>query len=111
MKALASFTAFALLGVATLASAQVNLPNPQAPGNSPDSAVQLLATNDLMVDRFIRRWLHQHYPGWDAQPHEFMEIGTERYAVVYITSANEPGRRVYFRVQKNPMEDDQSPFP
>ena len=111
MKTLARLTASVLLGAATFAGAQVNIPNPQTPGNSPDSAVRLLATNDIMVDRFIRRWLHQHYPGWDAQPHEFMEIGSDRYAVVYISSANEPGRRIYFRVQRNPLEDDQDPFP
>jgi len=27
---------------------------------------------------------------------------------VYITAPQQPGRRIYFRVQKNPMEDDQS---
>jgi hypothetical protein len=75
------------------------------------NAVRLVATNDLMVDRFIKRWLRTHYPGWDAEPHEFQEMGPERYAVVYITSPNNPGRRVYFRVQKNQMEDDGSPFP
>ena len=65
---------------------------------SPDTAVRLVVTNDLMVDRFIKRWLHQHYPGWDADPHEFTEIGTERYAVVYITvGRTSAGRRVYFR--------------
>ena len=58
------------------------------------------ATNDLMVDRQIKRWLKTHYPGWDAEPHEFQELGIERYAVVYITSTNNPGRRVYFRVMK-----------
>ena len=35
-----------------------------------------------------------------------MEIGFERYAVVYITSPNNPGRRVYFRVMKNQNEDE-----
>ena len=44
----------------------------------------------------------QHYPGWDAEPHEFMDIGMERYAVVYITSANNPARRIYFRVSNGP---------
>ena len=111
MKTIANFAAAILLGVSTFAVAQVNLPNPQSPGMSPDSAVELLATSDLMVDRYIKRWLHMHYPGWSADPHEFMEIGMERYAVVYITSPEAPGRRVYFRVKKNPMEDDSSPFP
>lgn len=111
MKSFASFAAAILLGVSTLAVAQVNLPNPQSPGMSPDSAVELLAPSDIMVDRYIKRWLQMHYPGWTAEPHQFMEIGTERYAVVYITSASAPSRRIYFRVKKNPMEDDSSPFP
>lgn len=111
MKTLASIAAIMLLGAAPFATAQINMPNPGAPGSSPDSAVRLLATNDLMVDRYIKRWLRQHYPGWDADPHQFMEIGMERYAVVYITAPNQPGRRIYFRVQKNPLEDDQEPFP
>jgi len=46
-----------------------------------------------------------HYPGWDADPHEFQDLGDERYAIVYIKSANNPGRRVYFRVQKHQNED------
>lgn len=111
MKSFASFAAAILLGVSTLTVAQVNLPNPQAPGMSPASAVELLAPSDLMVDRYIKRWLQTHYPGWTAEPHQFMEIGTERYAVVYISSATETSRRIYFRVKKNPMEDDSSPFP
>ena len=111
MKSLARFTAFVLLGAATFAGAQINMPNPQAPGSSIDTAVRLLVTNEIMVDRQIHRWLHQHYPGWDAQPHEFMDIGPDRYAVVYITSADAPARRIYFRVQRNPMEEDQNPFP
>jgi hypothetical protein len=111
MKTLRMLAALTLLGVASLASAQVNLPNPQSPGMSPDSAVRLVVTNELMVDRYITRWLRQHYPGWSADPHEFMDIGFERYAVVYITSPNNPGRRVYFRVMKNQNEDDRSPFP
>lgn len=112
MKPLVSLAATILLGAAAAAVAQVNLPNPQAPGLSPDSAVRLLSTSDIMVDRQIKRWLRQHYPGWTADPHEFMEIGYERYAVVYISSADQPGRRVYFRVQKTPLEDDnEHPFP
>jgi|SRR4051812_48729302 len=111
MKTFASLGAVILLGISTFAVAQVNLPTPGSPGMSPDSAVELLAPNDIMVDRYIKRWLQMHYPGWSADPHQFMQIGAERYAVVYITSANAPGRRVYFRVKKNPMEDDSSPFP
>ena len=105
------FVAITLLGFASIAGAQVNIPNPSAPGNSPDSAVRLVATSDLMVDRFIARWLRTHYPGWSADPHEFMEIGFERYAVVYISSPDNPGRRIYFRVMKNQNEDDMAGFP
>jgi len=108
MKTLASLAAIVLLGASQMAVAQINMPNPGAPGSSPDTAVRLVVTSDLMLDRYIKRWLHQHYPGWDADPHQFMEIGPERYAVVYITAPQQPGRRIYFRVQKNPMEDDQS---
>lgn len=102
-----------LLGAAGVASAQVNLPPPDLPGSSPDQAVRIMGTNDLMIDRFIQRWLRTHYPGWDADPIEFREIGPERYAVVYITSQNNPGRRVYFRVQSRmgDPEDDRGGFP
>ncbi len=75
------------------------------------SAVRIVATNEVMVDRFIQRWLRTHYPGWDADPHEFTEVGPERYAVVYITSPNNPGRRIYFRVQKHQNEDDTMGMP
>ena len=103
----------ALLGVADVASAQINMPAPGSPGSSPDSAVRVIAGSDLMVDRFITRWLRTHYPGWDADPVEYQEIGVERYAVVYISSTNNPGRRVYFRVQSRmgDPDDDNSPFP
>jgi len=93
-----SLVAVTLLGVSTAAMAQVSLPDPSAPGMSPGTAVRMHATSDLMVDRFINNWLRKHYPGWNAEPHEFTEIGFERYAVVYITSPNNPGRRVYFLV-------------
>ena len=100
-------------GIGGAASAQVNLPAPDLPGSSPAYAVRVVATNDLMVDRFVQRWIRTHYPGWDADPIEYQEIGTERYAVVYITATNNPGRRVYFRVQSrmNDPTDDDSPFP
>ena len=102
-----------LLGAAGIASAQVNMPPPDLPGGSPDYAVRIVATNDLMVDRFVQRWIRTHYPGWDADPIEYQEIGPERYAVVYITSANNPGRRVYFRIQSRQGDpnDDGAPFP
>jgi hypothetical protein len=102
-----------LLGVGAVASAQINLPAPDLPGGSPTNAVRIVAGNDLMVDRFIQRWLRTHYPGWDADPAEYREIGQERYAVVYITSTNNPGRRVYFRVvsRQNGPDDDGPMFP
>jgi|KBSSwiStaDraftv2_1062776.scaffolds.fasta_scaffold890382_2 hypothetical protein len=105
----ALLAAATLLGLGTMASGQINMPNPGAPGSSPDTAVRLVLTSDLMVDRQISRWLRQHYPGWTADPHEFMEIGSERYAVVYISAPNQGGRRVYFRVMKNQNEDDNFP--
>src|SRR5215831_19418113 len=99
MKTLARFTAVILLGASTFAAAQVNIPNPMAPGLSPESAVRVVVNNEVMVDHFIRRWLHTYYPDWDAQPYEMTEIGTNRFAVVYITTANQPGRKLYFRLQ------------
>lgn len=95
------------------AAAQVNMPPPGLPGSSPDTAVRLVATSDLMIDRMVSRWLRTHYPGWDTNPIEYREIGPERYAVVYITSANNPSRRVYFRIQSRQYDpsDDGAPFP
>ena len=112
MKAISRLAAVALLG-AGLAQAQIELPNPTAPGASMESAVRIVATSDLMIDRFIARWLRTHYPGWDADPHQFQEIGDERYAVVYISHQDHPSRRVYFRVlQSHADPDSQSPsFP
>ena len=111
MKTLKHLAFVTLLGFASVAGAQLNMPNPAQPGGSPESAVRLVVTSDMMVDRYIARWLRAHYPGWDADPHEFMEIGTERYAVVYITSPNNPGRRVYFRIASTNHDDDSMPFP
>ncbi len=101
-----------LLGTGA-ALAQVNLPEPGLPGSSPETAVRLAVTSDIMVDRQVNRWLRTHYPGWSSDPIEFMDIGFERYAVVRITSANNPSRRVYFRIQsrENNPADDRSPFP
>ena len=103
----------ALLGTAGIAAAQINMPAPGTPGSSPDYAVRIVATNDLMVNRYVQRWIRTHYPGWDADPIEYQEIGPERYAVVYITSPNNPGRRVYFRIasRMNDPDDDGAPFP
>ncbi len=102
----------ATLLVAGAAIAQINMPNPQAPGNSMESAVRVIATNEFMIERFIKRWLRTHYPNWDADPHEYMQFGQERYAVVYIRSSENPGRRIYFRVQSRPGDEmDTDPFP
>jgi hypothetical protein len=113
MNTLKLFAAVTLLGFAGAVGAQINMPNPGEPGGSIESAVRILAPSDIMVDRFIKRWLRTHYPGWDAEPHEFMELGEERYAVVYITSPNNPGRRVYFRVARSQREqnEDGGSFP
>lgn len=102
-----------LLGAAGAANAQINMPDPSAPGATPDNAVRIIATSDVMVDRFIRRWLRTHYPNWDAEPHEMTDIGMQRYAVVYITppSGNAPGRRVYFRLAKSSFDDDDAVMP
>ena len=97
--------AITLLGVSSAAMAQVNAPDPSAPGMSPGTAVKIHSTSDLTVDRVIRSWLRSHYPGWQAEPHEFTDIGFEHYAVVYITSPNAPGRRVYFRLLGSPNEE------
>jgi hypothetical protein len=40
-----------------------------------------------------------------------MDIGPDRYAVVYITSQNNPGRRVYFRVYRSQSEESNDGFP
>jgi hypothetical protein len=101
----------ALLGAASAATGQVNIPDPSVPGSSMMNAVRVVATNDLMVDRFIKRWIRTHYPGFDADPYEVQEFGSERYAVVYITAAKEPGRRVYFKLNKSIRDDEDSPFP
>jgi hypothetical protein len=112
MKRLRHLAFFTLLGLAAVAGAQVNMPNHNVPGGSFNTAVRVVATSDIMVDRFIARWLRTHYPGWNADPHEFADMGTERYAVVYITHPEHTGRRVYFRLlQSHADPDDDSPFP
>ena len=109
MKILNSLIAITLLGAASVAGAQVNIPNPQTPGGSYESAVRLVVTNEMMLDHQIKRWIHTHYPGWDADPHEFQNLGEERYAIVYITSPNNPGRRVYFRVLRSQADGNDEP--
>lgn len=104
--------AIGLLGIG-IAQAQLDIPNPTAPGGSMDSAVRLVVTSDLMVERSITRWLRKHYPGWNADPHEYRDFGDERYAIVYISHKEHPSRRVYFRLLQNHADpDNQSPsFP
>jgi hypothetical protein len=112
-KPITAFLVCTLLGIGA-ATAQISMPQPGAPGSSPDSAVRIIATSDLMVDRYIKRWLRTHYPGWDADPHEFTEFGPERYAVVYVTKKDNPGRRVYFRIKSrlnDPNDDQDGAFP
>jgi len=101
-----SFLAVSLLGAASIAGAQVNIPDPSLPGGSMNTAVRIVGVNEIMIDRYIKRWLRTHYPGWDAEPYDIQELGTERYAIVYITSANNPGRRVYFKINKSQNDDD-----
>jgi hypothetical protein len=112
MRLIRLLAAASLLGLATLAGAQISMPNPGEPGGSMDTAVRIVVTSDLMVDRSIKRWLRTHYPGWDADPHEFRTFGDERYAVVHITHPENPARRVYFRLLRSHADpDDSSPFP
>jgi hypothetical protein len=105
MKFISRIAAVTLLGLG-IAQAQMSMPNPTAPGGSFESAVRLVVTSDLMLDRQINRWLRVHYKGWDADPHEFQNIGEERYAIVYITHPDHPGRRVYFRILSSQADPD-----
>jgi hypothetical protein len=105
MKIFSRLAAITLLGVG-IVQAQIDMPNPSVPGGSFDTAVRMVATSDLMIDRFITRWLRTHYPGWDADPHEFQDLGDERYAVVYISHKDHPSRRVYFRVMQSQADPD-----
>ena|SRR5688572_2084802 len=105
MKTLRNLIAVTLLGIAPFAAAQINIPDLRAPGMSMESAVRLVTTSDVMLDRSIRSWLRKHYPDWDAQPHEIREVGSDRYAIVYLTSANNPPRRVYFRLYRSQADE------
>ena len=112
MKTFTTTLAITLLGAAATAHAQVNIPSPMSPGMSPQSAIRLDVTSELMVDRSIQRWLRRYYPGWDADPHEITEIGMDRYAVVRITTSNQPSRRLYFRISKDLADEGRMPdFP
>jgi hypothetical protein len=106
VKPVCRLLAITLLGAAGMAGAQIDMPNPGAPGGSFESAVRIVATNDFMIDRFISRWLRTHYPGWSADPHEFQELADERYAVVYISHSDHPSRRVYFRILQSHADPD-----
>jgi len=110
---LLGLSAFGGLGLSATATAQIEIPNPGVPGGSFDTAVRLVVTSDLMLDRQISRWLRTHYAGWDAEPHQIQEMGEDRYAVVYIQHKDHPSRRVYFRIlQSHADPDSQSPaFP
>jgi hypothetical protein len=109
MKKFLSLLAVTLLGAASIASAQLKMPHPTQPGMSMESAVRLLITNDLMIDRSINRWLRRNYPGWDAQPYDIREFGDERCAVVNISTQNEPDRKIYFRIMQHQKEEDDLP--
>ena len=98
MKIIQRLAAVSLLVVSGAVCAQIEMPNPGAPGGSFDTAVRLVVTSDLMLDRQISRWLRTHYAGWDAEPHQIQEMGEDRYAVVYISHKDHPSRRVYFRL-------------
>ena len=106
MKIVKQLLVIGLLGLSGAAFAQIEMPNPTAPGGSFDSAVRLVITSELMLDRQISRWLRTHYPGWDADPHEFQQMGDERYAVVYIQHKEHPSRRVYFRILQSQADPD-----
>lgn len=106
MNVIRRFAAITLLGLSAVAVAQINMPNPTAPGGSYDSAVRLVVTSDMMLDRQIKRWLRTHYAGWDADPHEFQMMGDERYAIVYISHPDHPSRRVYFRILTSQSDPD-----
>jgi len=111
MKTVVSLVAVTLLGVAPIAAAQINMPNPQQPGMSPGNAVRLVVPSDLMVDHAIKRWLRKYYPGWDADPHEIQEIGMDRFAVVRINTKDHPSRRVYFKLARHESEDNDDNLP
>lgn len=105
MKIISHIAAVTLLG-AGIAQAQISIPDPTAPGASYETAVRMVSTSDIMLEGRINRWLRKHYPGWDADPLEFQEVGNERYAVVYITHQEHASRRVYFRVLQSHADPD-----
>jgi hypothetical protein len=106
MKVVRRLAFVTLLGITSMAGAQIDLPDPTLPGGSMNTAVRIVATSDLMIDRSITRWLRKNYSGWDADPHEFTEAGGERYAVVYIKHPEHSSRRVYFRIVRSHADPD-----
>ena len=113
MKTLKNTLILCMLLGASGAFAQINMPDPTLPGSSMNNPVRIVATSELMIDRHIRRWLRQHYPGWDAEAFEMQDMGHERFAVVRISATNQQSRRVYFRViaNQNDPEARESTFP
>lgn len=105
MKVISRIAAVILLGVG-IAGAQISMPDPTAPGASYQTAVRLVSTSDIMLQRQISRWLRTHYKGWDADPHEFQQVGDERYAIVYLSHKDHPSRRVYFRILQSQSDPD-----
>ncbi len=114
MRALKNTLILCTLLAAGVAFAQINMPDPTLPGGSPNTAVRIVATSEMMIDRTIKRWLRTHYPGWEAEPYDIQDMGPERYAVVYISATNQTRRRIYFRLiadQNDPdARDSSSPF-
>ena len=107
MKTTARLLAVALLGVTSFAVAQINMPNPRRPGPRRKQTPYGSPT------RPTSWWIAPSGAGSIStipvgmpSRTEFMNIGPDRYAVVYITSANNAGRRVYFRVSSGMDNDD-----
>ena len=46
------------------------------------TAVRLVATSEIMIERSIKRWLRSHYPGWDADPYEIQDMAGERLVCI-----------------------------
>jgi hypothetical protein len=97
MKILNSLVAITLLGAASVAGAQINIPNPQLPGGSFESACTPRGhqRNDARPpDQTV---VTHALPRLGRDPHEFQDLGEERYAIVYITSPTTPAARVFPR--------------
>lgn len=90
--------------------AQVNLPTPGQPGSTPNNAVKIISTSELMVDRDIERWLRRNCKGCSWTRPEYQEIGDTRYAVVDVTSQNDQQRRMYFRISSRQIDQGDDDF-